>query len=500
MTPELRPYQVDFVQRLRQAFVGNRSVLGVAPTGSGKTVMFCSITAGAADRGNNIIIAAHRQEICNQISAALRNFGVHHGVIQSGRGMVPANCHVAMIQTLSRRAGRIPPPKLLVVDEAHHAVSPTYARLIEAWPDTKILGVTATPARLDGMGLGKWFQKMIVGPSTAELIDAGYLANFKYLAPPSKMDLSKVRTSMGEFNVSDAEAVVTATGAMGDVVEHYRTYLHGRPAVAFCVTVRHAEMIAEEFRAAGYRAASVDGTMTDASRYDIIQSIGDGRLDVLASCELISEGVDIPVVSGALLCRPTQSLAVFLQQCGRVLRLKPDGSDAVILDHVGNVTRHGVPHAEREWTLDGKQKKSEFSARVCGICYRVFDAKEKNECEGIPVPAVYDPVPDASWSPDGCLFWLHPAEDAPEKSIPEMKDGDLEIVDTMPEWADGLDLASAKLSDILSVAKTKLQLIEVARIRGYKMRWVEHVMGGAKRRDHQLQRRVDAQAEAYGRN
>lgn len=475
---DLRPYQTDLIAQIRAAFTRNRRVLAVAPTGAGKTVMFTHMVGGATSKGNSTIIAAHRQEICDQISASLTRFGVYHGVIQSGRAMVPAHCHVAMIQTLARRIEKITPPRFLVVDEAHHSASETYSRLINAWSATKVLGVTATPERLDGKGLHRWYDEMVIGPATGELIEAGFLSKFRYLRPPSSVDLSKARVSMGDFNISDLEEAVTKAACVGDVVTHYAKYLDGRPAIAFCVTVNHAQIVAEAFRAAGFHAASVDGKMDPAERRDVLASIGDGRLNVLTSCELISEGVDIPVVSGAILIRPTKSLSMFLQQCGRVLRIKPDGSDAVILDHVNNCREHGTPDAERVWLLEDRARKP-APARTCEICYRVFDVKAPRVCDGIPV----DPVPrgatcepGALWSPIGCVWQPEPLAAGATREAPTEVEGDLEEVTHVPAWSRGIDIKNAPFKEVIKVARTRAQLEEVAHVRGYSMGWVDRII------------------------
>ena len=181
--PALRDYQVKAVAAIRAAFTQYRRVLFVLPTGGGKTVIFAYITSHAAAKGNRVIVLAHRQEIADQISVALTAMGVPHGRIQPGYAMTDDLVQVGMVQTVARRLEAIPAPALLVIDEAHHAVAGTWAKIAAAWPNAKVLGVTATPERLDGVGLRDAFDQMVVGPDVRELIDAGYLAPFRYLAP-----------------------------------------------------------------------------------------------------------------------------------------------------------------------------------------------------------------------------------------------------------------------------------------------------------------------------
>lgn len=456
---------------IRAGFAQHRRVLAVAPTGAGKTVVFSYITNGAAAKGNRVFIVAHRAEIIAQISGALDGMGVRHGRIQPGHTMTDDIVQVAMVQTLARRLDRVQPPALLVIDEAHHAVAGTWQRVIDAWPTTKILGVTATPIRLDGRGLGNAFDTMVLGPLVRDLIDGGYLAKFTYLAPPQQVDLSNIKTEMGDFAIHDLADAMDKSTITGDAVQHYTDHLAGRPAIAFCVTVAHAEHVAAQFRAAGYRATSVDGAMTREERLDRIDGIGNERYQVLTSCELISEGVDVPVVSGAILLRPTKSLGMFRQQVGRVLRPKPDGSGAVILDHVGNVHRHGLPDMDIEWTLDTKKRKGEkHPVSQCDVCFHVFDSS-------VPGWTKDADCGDTEWEPglplpDGCLLAGH----GNVKTPPIHQDGTLEIITSTPAWAGGADISRGPLAPLLAKAKTPEQLAVIAKVRGYKRGWIKHIL------------------------
>ena len=317
----LRSYQVEGVAAIRAAFTQCRRVLFVLPTGGGKTVCFAFITAHAAAKGNRVIVLAHRQEITDQISIALSAQGVPHGRIQPGHKPTDDLVQVGMVQTVARRLDAIPAPTLLVIDECHHAVAGTWTKITAAWPNAKVLGVTATPERLDGVGLRDAFDQLVVGPDVRELIDAGYLAPFRYLAPHTPIDLSGVRSLGGDFNSADLEDALDQDGITGDVVAHYLKHLAGRTAIAFCVTVAHAEHVAQRFRDAGISAASIDGTMSSDQRHNLVDKLRTGELRVLTSCEIISEGFDAPAVGGAILLRPTQSFALFASRsadaCGR---------------------------------------------------------------------------------------------------------------------------------------------------------------------------------------
>jgi superfamily II DNA or RNA helicase len=370
--PALYPDQLVWVKGISDAFCTSRSVLGVAITGFGKTVSFVDMAKRASARGKRVLIVAHRIEIVRQIGLALARAGVPFGWVYAGMKPDPDQMvQVGMILTAVSRHEKMRAPDVIIVDEAHHATASSYRKLLAFWPRAFVLGVTATPQRTDGTGLGDIFGAMVVGPDMRELIARGRLSNFRYLAPPQRVDLANVEVRAGDYASEQLAAAMDQAAVTGDAIAHYARYLNGRPAIAFCASVVHAEHVAAEFRAAGWRAESVDGGTDELVRSDRIAAIGDGRLNVLTSCDIISEGTDIPAVAGALLLRPTKSLIIYLQQIGRVLRLKPDGSDAVILDHVGNVFQHGMPDEPRQWTLKGTkgQRQAVPEVRQCPKCF-----------------------------------------------------------------------------------------------------------------------------------
>ena len=373
---DLRPYQHTAVEKIRQAYrQGNRSVLFVLPTGGGKTVVFSHIAEQAAGRGNRICVLVHRQELLRQASASLSALGVRHGLIASGRSMdLSAPVQVASVQTLARRLRHIPPNlfQLLVIDEAHHSNAGTWARVLAHCSTARVLGVTATPCRSDGRGLGEHYQSLVMGPTPAELTEQGFLAAARVLAPPGPSMVS-LRKRMGDFDMSQAGQILQAGQAMGDCLAHYRRYLDGQTAIAFCCSVAHAEAVAELFNRHGVPSASIDGTMDSSTREQLLGDLGAGRLKVLTSCQLIGEGVDVPSVAGCILLRPTQSVSLHLQMIGRCLRPQP-GKTAVILDHVGNVLRLGHHLEEREWSLDGMPKKDREAAPSVKVCPKCFAA------------------------------------------------------------------------------------------------------------------------------
>ena len=381
---QLRPYQQQLITNIRLQYqLGHRNVLAVLPTGGGKTYIFSHIAQAAAKKGNRVCILVHRSELLDQASSALTGMGVKHGRIQANRAMDLSHAvQVASVQTLARRLHKLPTGffQLLVVDEAHHTNAGQWAMVLQHFQQAHVLGVTATPIRGDGRGLGEWYQAMVQGPSGAWLTDNGYLASARVLAPPG-FDAAGLRKRMGDFDPKQAEQRVTTI--MGDCVSHYRKHLSNQTAIAFCCSVAHAEAVAALFTSQGIAAASIDGTMSTEQRRDLLQALGTGRIKVLTSCALIGEGVDVPSVGGCILLRPTQSVSLHLQMIGRCLR--PSGDKvAVVLDHVGNTLRLGHHLEEQDWSLEGIKKRDREKApsvKVCPVCFATNPTGASYCCE-----------------------------------------------------------------------------------------------------------------------
>lgn len=378
----LRDYQIQGRVAIREAYQqGHRRVLYVLPTGGGKTVTFCDMAVSAVERGRRVFVGAHRQEIVRQISTKLE--GHEHGMVCAGTRPAPfISLQVGMIQTLSKRLDKYMEFDFIIIDEAHHTTASTYMKILEAYPFAHVLGVTATPCRTDGTGLrDAGFSAMVLGPTVAELTARGYLTPAKVYAPPG-IDTSGVKRTGGDYNKKALAAVADRPKITGDAIAHYRQFCDGQPAIAFCVSVEHAEHVAAEFCAAGYRAASIDGRMKPAERLELVAALGDGRLHVLTSCEILGEGVDVPVVVCGIMLRPTQSLSLWIQQMGRTLRPAPGKTHAVILDHAGNTARHGLPTTPRAWSLDSERQTrkkpadpDDISVRICTECFMAHESR-----------------------------------------------------------------------------------------------------------------------------
>lgn len=418
----LRNYQDWAVNGIRSAFARLiAAVLLVIPTGGGKTVIFTFIAHAMAQRKKRALILVHRVELLRQTSSALSKFGVEHGMINPQYTPNFDNfVQVASVQTIIKRLNYFVSinwiPDVIVVDEAHHATAGSWRDTINFFkdinPDLKVLGVTATPVRTDGQGLGTehdgMFDEIVMGPSVKWLMDEGYLVRAKVLSPPKKYQSPKKR-GRGDYNKNDLSALVNKPTITGDVVSHYEQVAKGKPAIVFCTTVEHTETVAAEFRARGYKFYAIDGKTDDDVRARILNGLIDGSVEGVVSCDLINEGTDVPAAVVAILLRETQSLGLHLQQIGRVLRpvyapgydlstregrlaaiAASDKPCAFVLDHVGNVgswidgefiVNHGLPDEEHEWTLDGETKSKRgkmaqeetVKIQYCLVCFAAHE-------------------------------------------------------------------------------------------------------------------------------
>ena len=339
-----------------------------------------------------MLVLAHRWELIEQLRGTLRAWGLEPDLIAPGHPLEGRQVGVSSVQTVARRLDQLQAPDLIIQDEAHHLVAGNlWGQIISAWPSAQLIGTTATPERLDGKGLGVaaggFFEALVLGPSAAELVEQGWLVRPQVFSWPlnqaSQGQSPKQQDPMGqgpdgqdpggqgEFDLQAAAQVFGNRAAIGDAISHYRRRLHPATAIVFCCTTAHAEQLAGAFRAAGFRSAAVSGTTPTALRRRLIAGLSSGEVEVLTSCMLISEGTDIPSVGGAILLRPTASLALYLQMVGRALRPAPGKSEAVILDHVGNAHRHGLPTEERTWTLAGRRRRQGVSIPIkdCPRCF-----------------------------------------------------------------------------------------------------------------------------------
>jgi DNA repair protein RadD len=442
-------FQETDVGNIRAQFLqGAAKVCYTLPTGGGKTVVFVHIALRAVERGHRVCIIVHRGELIEQTCRALTEAGVAHGVIAAGYPQTDAPVQVAMAQTLANRLDRLDGVQFLIVDECHHALAETWLAIVNAAPIARVLGCTATPERLDGKGLAEVFDALVIGPSVKELITGGYLSPFICFAPERTIDLRGTPVFAGDFAVGDLARRMNVEIVTHDALVEYRKRIDGQSAIAFCVNIEHSRTVARHFRTNGVRARHLDGDTPTAERRQLIAQLATGEVQVITNCNLIAEGLDVPSVGGVILLRPTKSLALFLQQIGRALRPAPGKMRAVILDHAGNVFRHGLPDLEHAWSLEGRPKKKGTAlVRRCP------------ECEAL--------IPIASRTCPKCGATMPAPARPPASPTP--------LVEVDPANAHQHWLATGMFKAVMQWAgDDEVRLREIARARGYKSGWVWH--------------------------
>jgi DNA repair protein RadD len=403
----LYQFQQEAVAEIeRHIAEGRRKLLLVAPTGSGKTVIASELIRRWVAQYRRVLFLAHRREIIDQTSAKLTANGVRHGIIMAGISPRPMEAvQVASIDTLLVRGVRssamdLPPADLVIFDEAHRARGRTREHLISLYPEAALLGMTATPCRGDGRGLGNLFDVMIEAPQVAELIVCGYLVKSRVYAPVNP-DLKGVRIEKGDYVISQLAGRMNTAGLVGDIVEHWHKHGEQRRTIAFAVDVAHSVAIRDQFLGAGVRAEHLDGETPLPERADILARLASGETKVVSNCMMLTEGWDCPPVGCAVLARPTKQMGLFRQMVGRVLRPADGKPDAVILDHSGAVFRHGLPEDHVEWTLDvdgraanpaheKRKAGKEPALRECPSCKAVMIKPPCHHCGWEPKPRARD--------------------------------------------------------------------------------------------------------------
>lgn len=382
-----------------------------------------------ASTGRQVLWLVHREELLLQAAMVFAENGIHHRMIcaasseraakvaqfkEFGRSYISNMAHVVVcsVQTLIRRLDKLPwlNPSQIVADECHLSLNKTFRTVIGHYLGARLLGLTATPTRLDGQSFartdGGLYDLLIEGPQTADLMDWGNLAPYEMYGPPIPLvQKKKIRIKGHDFNPQDLEDEFDSPIIYGDVIEHYRRYSHGKPAIGFCPTVKVAKKFAERFCEAGYRAVSLDGETDDVTRRQTLAKLATGEIDVVMSVSILVEGTDIPLATTALLLRKTKSLVIYLQSIGRVLRPHPDKDHAIILDFVGLRFIHGYPDDVRHWSLSGKTRRGrsravdgEDDVRIqtcpecfavhkpapaCPKCGHIYTAKERKEIKEV---------------------------------------------------------------------------------------------------------------------
>lgn len=471
MTAFLRDYQDALLQALYNEWRENkRNVLAVLPTGGGKTRIKAKMFADVKVPGMAI---AHRQELVGQISRALASAGTYHRIIApqpvinfcvaqhikyfgGSRYHPQAPVAVGGVDTVIRRheplAQFFNSVRIWDIDEAHHVLEDNkWGKAVRLFPNAWGAGFTATPLRADRKSLGRSrsgvFDAMVIGPNMRELINRGYLTDYRIFAPTNSIDWSQIRVSeaTGELNEKDVKREAHKSRITGDIVESYLKFARGKRGITFVVDVDLAGKTADAYNAAGVRAAAVSAETPDTIRQDLIEQFGSGQLDQLVNVDLFGEGFDVPACEVVSMGRPTLSYGLFIQQFGRALRPHPGKQFGILLDHVENVAHHGLPDRPRIWSITdeerGKRSKSPddvFEMMTCEICASPFDrvlyGRQCPHCSHVMMPG--------------------------GRSLPAQVDGELEelspdVLKAMrgeAQWIDGVPVIPIGASDIVAAA------------------------------------------------
>jgi superfamily II DNA or RNA helicase len=364
--PTPYPYQADIVDEIER----RENPLVPLPTGGGKTVIAGMVIEEAVSRGKRALFLAHRRELVTQASRKLLAVGVSHAVMMGaessqyiGQPVVVGCVPTIHTRCIRNRKIELPPADLIFFDEAHHCRARTYLDIRDAYPHAKIIGLTATPARGDGRGLGgDLFSDLVKVPTYAWLIEHGYLVPPVVFAPVTP-DLKGVKTlGTGDYSPGQLEKRVNTDQLVGGIIEHWFKLGQNRQTIVFTAGIAHSVHLCDEFRRAGVAAEHIDAKTPREKRKKIIADFRTGTVRILCNCMIFIEGFDEPSASCVVLARPTKLLTMYRQMVGRVLRPYPGKSDARVLDHSGAVFRHGYPDDEIAWTLDPDDKAVNESA------------------------------------------------------------------------------------------------------------------------------------------
>lgn len=434
----LHNYQRNLVSKARQAYAdGYKSPCVVAPCGAGKSVIISEIARMTTNKGNRVLFLVHRRELIDQIQNTFKLNDVNMDLVQFG-----------MVQTICRRLERIPKPSLIITDESHHGLANSYRKIYDYFSDVLRLSFTATPIRLNGSGLGDVNDILLEEVDAEWLVQNGFLSPYKYYAPKLIDEDHLMLNSLKEFSSSSIDNAINQSNTIyGDVIKHYKALADGEQAIAYCHSITASKAIEEVFNKMGIPTAHIDAKTPKVERDTLISKFRSKEIRILTNVDLIGEGFDVPDCSTVIMLRPTQSLSLYIQQSMRGMRYK-EGKTSIIIDHVGNVQRFGLPDEKREWSLKGKKSSSNGTATIkikqCENCYSVYSSELK-QC------------PECGFSPPVKVAKEYDVDEAAE--LEQVEKGEFEVKLDFREPSDCKDMK---------------ELYELAKNRGYKRGWAYH--------------------------
>lgn len=391
---ELRDYQSEAVSKIRQSMAsGNRKVIYHAATGSGKTATSSDIATRACSLGKKVLFLANRRELIHQAENTLSEFGLDCGIIMAGvEPNLSANIQIASMQTYIRRMDLDElrfnkwwhEADLIITDECHSSISPSFQKILKNYDTSFVLGLTATPCRGDGRGLGEFYDDIISTIDISKLIEQEYLVPVRYFAPHTP-NLEGLKTVAGDYEKKELGKRVNTVKLVGDIYDNWSIICPERPTIIFATNVAHSIFIKETFLKHGVAIEHVDAKTPTEERKLALDDLKKGRLQVITNVGILCEGFDFPAASCICLARPTKSLGLYIQMGGRGLRPSEGKSDCIVLDFSGCMENHGKLEWDREWSLDGKEKAwskkkekepVEKSLFKCRACHAVFTGEK----------------------------------------------------------------------------------------------------------------------------
>lgn len=437
----LRDYQQELYNNIRLAFKNKANgVCAVLPCRAGKSYIMAKIAQDANNKGNHVLILAHRNSLINQHKELFEQLELKNNMTR-----------IESVFTEVNHLGENGSVELIIIDEGHLSGAMSYQKICSYY-NCKIILFTATPARLDGKPLNL-ADTMVKGIGIKELIKRNCVSDFDYYAPDIHLDLSQVEKTAGDYNNKQLDAAVRKKAIYGDIIKYYKMLGDNRQAIAYCVNIEHSKEVCKTFNDNGILARHIDSKTNEKEREEAMKDFKDGKYQILCNCNLISEGITLPSASVGLLLRPTLSLPLYIQQACRVLT-PVEGKKAIIIDYVGNVFKHGMITTDRDWSLDTKVKEYDnenedgtLKIRVCQNCFSTFET-----------------APICPYC--GAVYESTPVEIQNFKEI-ELKKIEKEKEDRRLAYANNIQEKVKKYKDAKE-CKNWFELIQWVKINGYK--------------------------------
>jgi len=391
---ELRNYQIESIEKIRESLrSGNRNVILQAACGAGKTIIAAEIVKCALEKGNNVIFLQNRRDLVHQTVQKFEDYGLgeYIGVVMAGEEpSLGKPLQVVSIQTYGRRiklgGDWELKAKLVIFDECHSSVAKSYKDIIDQYQDSTILGLTATPCRSDGRGLGSIYDDIVSCIGIDELIELKYLVPMIHYGPAAP-DLAQIKITAGDYNKKELGHVMDTPKLVGDIYDNWMEIADGRQTIVFAVNVKHSKHIRDLFNNRGFPCEHIDAHTNDEDRVEIYNRFEMGDTRILTNVGICTEGSDFPFVGCIVIARPTKSYGRYIQMAGRGLRPDSGKSDCILLDHSGCIEQHGFVDDAMTWSLNDKEKawrkppvKKEKLPMICDMCSHAFTGKRCPKC------------------------------------------------------------------------------------------------------------------------